>query len=378
MQFKVNSKDLEKLLTKIIPAVPSRTPMPILENFLFEIKDGQLTIYATDLEISLKSSLNVVSEENLNIVIPAKLLYDIVRTLGDTSINFSVDKSGKIFITTDSGKYTLSYLQGEEFPEIPSFPAESSEDDHLAELTMSGSELKTALDLTAFAMSREEIRPAMMGTLFEFSEEEGLRFVATDGHRLVNLQKKNITLNSDEKYIIPERAVSVLQKILGEKDVKIFFSKTHISFRLNEIELITRLIGQKYPDYRSVIPMENEFKLIVETKKLHDIIKRMMLFSSSSTKKVKFSISENNLEISAEDIDIGASGTDHLSCEYNGEPIDIGFNSGYVNDILSHIGFEEKIIFKLHSSTKAVIILPTTEKENQDLMMLLMPVRLNN
>lgn len=377
MEFKVNSKELEKLLSKIIPAVPTRTPMPILENFLFEIKDGLLTVYATDLEISLKTSLKIVSEENLKILLPAKLLYDVVKSLKDTTIRFDIQGNGKINLVTDHGKYNLSYLDHEEFPEIPDFPNDSVDTEDLNEFSIVGSELRFAFEKSSFAMSKEEMRPAMMGTLFEFNDD-GLKFVATDGHRLVNFLNKNIKLNLDANYILPERAVSVLLKILDDKDVKIYLSKTHMSFKLNEYELISRLIKQKYPDYSSVIPLENEFILEVETKELHDVIKRMMLFSTSNTRRVKFSISEDNLEISAEDLDLGASGTENINCKYSGDAVDIGFNSAYVNDVLSHLSFEKKIIFKLHSATKAVIILPTEQKENYDLMMLLMPVRLNN
>ena len=377
MEFKVNSKELEKLLSKIIPAVPSRTPMPILENFLFEIKDGLLTVYATDLEISLKSSLKIAAEENLKILLPAKLLYDVVKSLKDTTIRFEIQSSGKANLNTDHGKYNLSYLDTEEYPDIPDFPGEDLKKEDLNEINISGTDLRFAFEKSSFAVSKEEMRPAMMGTLFEFTEE-GLRFVATDGHRLVNLLNKNIKLDVEARYILPERAASVLLKILDEKDVKIYLSKTHMSFKLNEYELISRLIKQKYPDYSSVIPLENEFAMEVNTKEIHDAIKRMMLFSTSNTRRVKFSISENNLEISAEDLDLGASGTENISCKYTGDPLEIGFNSAYVNDVLSHLSFEEKIVFKLHSATKAVIILPTKEKESYELMMLLMPVRLNN
>ena len=377
MEFKVNSKELEKLLSKIIPAVPSRTPMPILENFLFEIKDGLLTVYATDLEISLKSSLKIAAEENLKILLPAKLLYDVVKSLKDTTIRFEIQSSGKANLNTDHGKYNLSYLDTEEYPDIPDFPGEDLKKEDLNEININGTDLRFAFEKSSFAVSKEEMRPAMMGTLFEFTEE-GLRFVATDGHRLVNLLNKNIKLDVEARYILPERAASVLLKILDEKDVKIYLSKTHMSFKLNEYELISRLIKQKYPDYSSVIPLENEFAMEVNTKEIHDAIKRMMLFSTSNTRRVKFSISENNLEISAEDLDLGASGTENISCKYTGDPLEIGFNSAYVNDVLSHLSFEEKIVFKLHSATKAVIILPTKEKESYELMMLLMPVRLNN
>ena len=375
MEFKVNSKELEKLLSKIIPAVPARTPMPILENFLFEVKDGQLTIYATDLEISLKSSLNIVAEENIKIVVPARLLNDVVRSLKDTTIHFKLMANKKINIVTDMGKYTISYLDADEFPEIPAVEADKNAKD-INEVLVNGVELRQAFDKCAFAMSKEEMRPAMMGTLFEFTDD-GLRFVTTDGHRLVNILKKNIKAAFNLQYVIPERAVSVLSKILDEKDVKIHLTKTFVSFKLNDIELITRLIAQKYPDYASVIPLENEFQMKVNTKDIHDSIKRMMLFSTSSTRRVKFSISKDALEISAEDLDIGASGEEKVVCEYEGDSIEIGFNSAYVNDVLSHLNTEEEIIFKLHSPTKAVVIEPVQKKDNQDLMMLLMPVRLN-
>jgi DNA polymerase-3 subunit beta len=375
MEFKVNSKELEKLLSKIIPAVPTRTPMPILENFLFEVKDGQLTIYATDLEISLKSSLNIVTDENIKIVVPARLLNDVVRSLKDTTIHFKLMANKKINIITDMGKYTISYLEADEFPEIPSVETEKNAKD-INEVLINGEELRSAFEKCAFAMSKEEMRPAMMGTLFEF-RDDGLRFVTTDGHRLVNMLNKNIKAAFNQQYVVPERAVSVLLKVLNEKDVKIHLTKTYVSFKLNDIELITRLISQKYPDYASVIPLENEFFMKVNTRDIHESIKRMMLFSTSSTRRVKFSIMTDALEISAEDLDIGASGEEKVICEYKGDALEIGFNSAYVNDVLTHLSSEEEIIFKLHSPTKAVVIEPVQKKENLDLMMLLMPVRLN-
>lgn len=374
MEFKVNSKDLEKLLSKIIPAVPTRTPMQILESFLFEVKDGLLTIYATDLEISLKSSLNVATEENIKIVVPARLLYDIIKSLKETTIHFKLAANNKLFLNTDTGKYTLSYLEAVDYPEIPTVDSGNAKE--VNQVNINGVELRQAFEKTSFAMSKEEMRPAMMGTLLEFNEE-GLRLVTTDGHRLVNLLKKNINSGINQQYVIPERAISVLLKVLDEKEVKIFITKNYISFKLSDIELISRLISQKYPDYSSVIPMENELRMKVNTKDIHDSIKRMMLFSTSSTRRVKFSVSKDALEISAEDLDIGASGEEKVNCEYNGELLEIGFNSSYVNDVLNHLTDNEEIIFKLHSPTKAVIIEPVQKKENQELMMLLMPVRLN-
>jgi DNA polymerase III subunit beta len=369
MHFNVNSKTLEKLLAKVIPAIPSRTPMPVLENFLLEIKDNLLTVYATDLEISLKSSINVDASEDIKIVVPAKLLFDIIKALKETQLKIEAEKNSKLKITAENGVYYIGYSSADDFPEIQAVTKSR-------ELIMSGTDLKKALDQTSFAMSKEDMRPAMTGTLFEFSEE-GLRFVTTDGHRLVKYVSKTLHSDTEEQYIIPERAISVLSKILDQKEVKINLSKTHASFNFEDLEFISRLIGEKYPSYNSVIPMENENLLKVKTDELQSTVKRMILFSSSNSKQVKFSLKDNNLEVSAEDIDHGSSAKENIYCEYKGEPMDIGFNTLYVNDILTHIN-EEEILFKLHSPTKACIIEPIEKSENEDLMLLLMPVRLNN
>lgn len=369
MEFKINSKVLDKLLSRIIPAVPARTPMPVLENFLFDIKDGSLTVCATDLEIALRSSINVAADENLSMVVPARLLYDIIRTLPDTQINFSTETNSKLILKTDKGVYNIGYSPADEFPEIPEVSKER-------ELVLNGNDLKKAIDQTSFAMSKEDMRPAMTGTLFEFSSE-GLRFVTTDGHRLVKFINKSITTDNTEQYIVPERAITVLSKQLGDSDVKIYLSKTNMSFHIGDLEFITRLIGEKYPAYSSVIPLENENMLKVDKSELLSTVKRMMLFSTSNSKQVKFSIDQNSLELSAEDVDHGSSAKETIHCEYEGDPMDIGFNTGYVNDILTHID-KEKIIFKLHSPTKACIIEPVEMDEDEDLMLLLMPVRLNS
>ncbi len=369
MQFNVNSKVLEKLLSKIIPAVPLRTPMPILENFLFDIKDGALNVCATDLEIALRSSINVATDENMKMVIPARLLFDIIRSLNETQIHFETESNSKLKLTTDNGVYNIGFSSSEDFPAIPSVSGEK-------EIIIGGKDLKKLIDQTSFAMSKEDMRPAMTGTLFEFTAD-GLKFVTTDGHRLVKFINKNVKTDLEEQYIVPERAISVLTKLLSDTDVKIHLSKTNISFNIGDLEFISRLIGEKYPSYNSVIPMENESLMKIKTGELLSTIKRMILFSTSNSKQVKFSISKNQIEVSAEDIDHGSNAKENILCEYSGEPMDIGFNTTYVNDILSHIDGDE-IIFKLHSPTKACIIEPSVVDENEDLMMLLMPVRLNN
>jgi DNA polymerase III subunit beta len=369
MEFKVNSKELERLLARVIPGVATKTPMPILENFLIDIKENKMVVTSTDLEIALKSWMNIDSDGDFQMVIPAKLLYDIIRQLGDTQISFEVETNSKIKLKTENGIYNIGYSSGNDFPQIPKVSKER-------EFSINGKELKKAIDQTAFAMSKEDMRPAMTGTLLEFSEA-GLRFVTTDGHRLVKYVNKSIVAKESEQYILPERAVSVLSKQLSDGNVKFYLSKTNIAFELDDLEFITRLIGEKYPAYNSVIPLENEKRMKIKTTDLHSTIKRMLLFATSNSKQVKFSLTGNNLEVSAEDIDHGSNAKETIVCEYEGDPMEIGFNTLYINDILSHLDNEE-IVFKLHSPTKACIIEPTGIKDNEELMLLLMPVRLNN
>jgi len=253
MEFNINSKELEKLLSKVIPAVPTRTPMAILENFLFEIDKGKLTVYSTDLEISLRSSIQITAEDNIKIVVPAHLLYDVVRTLSDTEIKFNTETNSKLKLTTENGTYSIGFSSPDEFPPIPEITAEDK-------IKISGKELKKAIDLISFAMSKEDMRPAMTGSLFEFTEE-GINFVATDGHRLVKYTNKKIKKTNEEQFIIPERAINVLSKLLTENDINATFSKTNVSFTIGEVVFISRLIAEKYPAYNSVIPLENETRI---------------------------------------------------------------------------------------------------------------------
>ncbi len=369
MEFKINSKVLEKLLSKIIPAVPVRTPMSILENFLFDIQDGSLTVYATDLEMSLISSINVAADDNIKMVLPAKLLYEIIRSLGDTLVHFEVESSSKIKLTTDNGEYDISYLPHDDFPIIPKVPVEN-------ETTIAGDDLRRAFEYTSFAIGKEDVRPAMTGMLFEFSDE-GLKFITTDSHRLIKHINKNLKFDDNQQYVIPEKAISILLKLISHNDVKFYFSNSNALFKIDDITFISRLINDKYPAYNSVIPLVNENKLKLDAKEILASVKRMILFSIADNKQVRFSIETNDLEISAEDNERGSKAKEHLHCEYDGEPMEIGFNTIYLQEILNHIE-DDEIIFKLHSSTKACIIVPSQPKENEDTMFLLMPIRLNN
>lgn len=369
MKFKANSKNLEKLLSKVFPAIPARTPMSILENFLFEIEEGSLKVTATDLEIVLTSSIDIEAEEDIRMVIPAKLLLDIVKSLGDTVISFETSDNDKLKMTTETGTYALGYASTEDYPKIPVAEKDKT-------LTISGKVLRRALEKTSFAISKEAMRPAMMGMLLDMSDE-GMKFVTTDGHRLAKFVNKNITFDFIEQVIIPERAITVLNKVLPDEEIKMHLGESNIAFKINDLVMVSRLIAQKYPDYQTVIPIENENLLKVNKHELLAAIKRMLIFSTSSYQQVKLSISKTIIELFSENMDSGSSAKETIMCEYDGDDLNIGFNTVYLNDVLMHLD-DSDIILKLSSPTRACILESSVQKEDEDLMMLLMPVRLNS
>lgn len=373
MEFRVNSKSFEKILSKIIPAVPSKSAVnEKIINFFFEIKDGKLIISGTDGEIALKSSLDIITDEMINakILIPAKLLFDLVRSLNDTDIRFVLNDSFTS-LKFDTGEYKINVSDAEAYPELPVVSKDQ-------EFAMDSEILKKALQQTTFAISKETVRPSMQGTLFEFTPD-GLRFVTTDGHRLVKYINTEIKKDTPSQYIVPERGVSVLEKLLGTGEVRFYFSHGYAAFIMDDIEFYSRLIMERFPSYDSVIPKENEILLKVNTNTLLSVAKRMYNFINDlkDHPQVKLSITKNNLEVSTNEISTGSSAKENIQCEFSGSELDIAFKTQYLIDVLSHLNSPEAI-FKLHSPTKAAIIEPSDSAEGEELLMLLMPVRLNN
>lgn len=369
MLLNINSKVLEKLLAKVIPAVPQRTPLTIIENFLVEVTDGKLTVTATDLHITITAYINVDADQNIKIVVPAKLLFDIVRSLEDTNILIEIEDNKRLRLKTEKGVYHIGFESPEGFPKLPEVSSKRL-------LSMEGSLLKKLIDLTSFAISKENMRPAMQGMLLELSPD-GLKVVTTDGHRLVKHLSGSFEFEELEQYVIPERAISIIPKIVTDEKINVYLDKSHLQIDVDNISLVIRLIEQSYPDYNAVIPLTNESLLKVKRSDLNAAVRRMLLFATSTFHQSRIVLSTDKLEISAEDIDKGSSGKETIYCEFSGEPMSIGFNTAFLNEVLNHLD-SETVHFKLNSPTKAVIVLPEEQKENEDLFMLLMPVRLNS
>lgn len=369
MKFTVGSTELLKVLTKASGVVPSRSTLPILENYLFDVSKDTLKVTATDLEVSLSTSLSVQGEENGKLAVPAKRIMETIRALPNVEVKFTAEMSSKkLNMKTKNGAYTLA---GEASDDYPTIPHPKTDD----KITLDREIVTRLINETLFAVSTDELRPAMMGVLFQIRKNM-IRAVSTDGHRLVRIASSAQGYAKERDIIVPAKALNTVTKSLEEESCSIIIDDTHVVFNFGETTLVSRLIGEKYPNYESVIPTDNEKKLVVNRSEVLSSVRRIALYASTTTHQIRFSLKKNSLTISAEDVDFGNEANETVSCEYNEDAMDIGFNSNYLIDIMTHLDTED-VIFMLSTPTRAGIIKPGTQRDGEDLLMLVMPVRLN-
>ena len=370
MKFAVASTELQKALNKISGVVPSKSTLPILENILFALTKNSLRLAATDLEVSMAATIEVKGLEDGSVAVPAKRFMDTVRSLPEVQVSFHADpSSNKIKMATENGEYNLVGESSEEFPTIPQFKADE-------QMMMEGGLLKSMIHRTIFSVSTDELRPAMTGVLLQLKGGE-LRAVASDGHRLVRINFGNLKPKIKKDIIVPAKALALVSRTAEETQNTLAVDTSHVQFTFGNTTLTSRLIEESYPNYESVIPLDNEKKLTVSKDLLLASVKRVSLYSSSTTHQVRFSLKKNEMVIAAEDVDFGGEAKERIPCHYDAEALEIGFNSGYVTDILSHIESDD-VVFKFSSPVRAAIIMPAAQRENEDVLMLVMPMRLNN
>jgi DNA polymerase-3 subunit beta len=355
MKFIVSTSQLLKQLQTIGGVISSNTVLPILEDFLFDIDKGVLTIFATDLENSMSTSLEVESKENGKIAIPAKILLDTLKTLPEQPLTFSVDtKSFAIELTSENGKYKLTGENPADFPKIPVAEDTST-------INIASNVLSFGINKTLFAVSNDDLRPAMTGVFFKLSPD-GLTFVSTDAHKLVRYTRKDAKSDKEASFIVPKKALNLLKNA--------FFS-------FNNVNLICRLIDAKYPDYNAVIPADNNSTLTLGRYDFQNSLRRISIFSNKTTHQVVLNIKANEVAISAQDLDFSNEAKENINATYDGDNMEIGFNAKFLIEMLGVLNTDE-INMKLSLPTKAGILVPTTADENDDLLMLVMPVMLNS
>ncbi|MGJ1385293.1 DNA polymerase III subunit beta [Sphingobacterium spiritivorum] len=372
MRFIVSTSILLKQLQAISGASSSSTVLPILENFLFEIKDNTLTISATDLQTSMVTSLQIESKEEGRVAMPSKILIETLKTLPDQPVAFSVDTNTlAIEISAGDGKYKLSGENADDFPKIPTV-------DNTSTVNIPAPVLAEAINKTIFAVSNDELRPAMSGVLVQLAEQS-TTFVSTDAHKLVRYRRTDIYTDKPASLILPKKALSLLKSSLPSDDVNVTieYNNTNAFFQFGNIFLICRLIDERYPDYEAVIPQVNPNKLTVDRSLFLNTLRRVVIFANKTTHQVRLRISGSELNISAEDLDFSNEAHERLSCQFEGDDMEIGFNAKFLVEMLNNLNSEE-VIIEMSTPNRAGLLIPAIKDDNEDILMLVMPVMLNN
>ncbi|MBS9523969.1 DNA polymerase III subunit beta [Litoribacter ruber] len=372
MKFIVSSSALLKQLSAINGVVTTNPVVPILENFLFEIKEGKLTITASDLQTSMMTEIDVEAKEDGNIAVPAKILIETLKNLPEQPVTFSIDsETYSIEISSDNGRYKLAGENATDFPKIPSVTNATTVD-------MSTEVLSSAINNTIFATSNDELRPAMTGVYVNLSSTNAT-FVATDGHRLIRYRRVDVASPDAASIIIPRKALNLLKSTLPSENVPVSveFNSSNAYFNFNNIRMICRLIDERFPDYENVIPVDNNNDMTIDRVEFMSSMKRIAIYANKTTHQVRLKLVGSELQISAEDLDFSNEANERLSCEHEGEDIEIGFNAKFLIEMLNNISAKE-VTLKFSAPNRAGLIVPSDKGENEDILMLVMPVMLNN
>jgi DNA polymerase-3 subunit beta len=345
--------------------------VPILENFLFVVKDGKLTASASDLQISMTTTLNIETTDNGSIAVPAKKLLDTLKSLPEQPVTFNIDEENlTIELTSYKGRYKLAGEQADDFPKIPQADGKSK-------VTISSEALASAISKTLFAVGTDELRPAMTGMYLQIGKDK-TTFVATDGNRLIKYTRTDVKSAQEETMIVPKKALALLKSALPSEitDVQFEYNGSNAFFAFENINLVCRLIDENYPDYELAIPLNNESKLVLDRNEMLTSLKRLDIYANQTTHQVRLKMSGSSLQVFAEDLDFSNEGQEALICEFDGEDMEIGFNARYLIEMLSNVSSSE-LTMTFSTPNRASILLPNEKSEEEDILMLIMPVMLN-
>ncbi|MCO6466645.1 MAG: DNA polymerase III subunit beta [Bradyrhizobiaceae bacterium] len=372
MQFTVALTDLQKALQKVLPAIPAKSTMPVLEHLHASLEDNSLTCTATDQEITISLTVQVSGEGNGSVLIPARQFNDLVKELGTAgTITVSVSNASLVSVRTPTGSFEMKGLDASEFPTIPPFPESKV-------ASLSRENMSRMANKTVFAVSTEEYRPSMTGVFFQF-DGKGATAVATDGFRL-----SRVTIAAPEgspfpeglEVIVPARTVELLRKV--ESDVTMEVSRTHARFTIGALMITTRIIDEKYPPYQNVIPTDNDKTLTVHQREVLSAIKRVSLFANTNTRHVRFKLNEHEANVHSEDEESGGKGTETIPCEFTHSDFEIGFNYRFLEEAIKNITTDDdpdlNIRMTFSTSVRAVLITPGGA--DSGLLMLVMPVKI--
>ena len=372
MKLIVSSVALLKKLQIVGGVINSSNTIPVLDHFLFELEDSSLTITASDLETTMSTNIDVDSESKGKLAIPSKLLLDTLKTFPEQPLTFVVLENNIIEINSNHGKYALAYSDGEQFPKTIQLDNPSS-------TKLSSDVLLRAINNTLFAAGNDDLRPVMSGVFFQLSNNN-LTFVATDAHKLVKYTRSDFSASETAEFIMPKKPLNLLKTILGDKEyeVEVEYNNSNAKFVLPETIIICRLIDGNYPNYEAVIPKENPNVLTIDRVQFLNSVKRVSIFSNKTTHQIRLRAAGAELNISAEDLDFSNKAEERLTCDYQGDDIQIGFNSRFLLEMLNNLESSE-IRLEMSLPNRAGILKPTSgNAEGESITMLVMPVMLNS
>ena len=374
MKFVVYSAALYSHLQAISRVINSKSTLPILDCFLFNIEGNKLSITASDNETTLDTSLEVVeSDGDFQFAISSKTLLDAIKELPEQPITFDVNtQTMEVSIQYMNGKYSLVGQSADEYP-MAALMGENS-----VTFTIEADTLLSGINRTVFATADDELRPVMNGIYFDIFADY-ITLVASDGHKLVRYKLFNAKGGEKAAFILPKKPAALLKNLLAKEagEIKITFDDRNATFEMPNHRMICRLIEGRYPNYNSVIPQNNPFKITIDRTAMLSALRRVSVFSSQSSSLIKLRMNNNELLISAQDIDFSTSAEEKLTCNYEGNAMSIGFKATFLMDILSNISSQE-VVIEVSDPSRAGVLVPAEQNETEELLMLLMPMMLND
>ena len=374
MRFDVSSTALLSRLQAVGKVIASKNTLPILDNFLFQLEGNVLTVTASDVETRLVTSVEVMNAQGSGLFcVSAKMLLEPLKELPEQPLTFDVnDANLEVFIHFQNGKYNFIGQKGDTYPQQKPLSEQA------VEVVIDAQQLLNGISRSLFATADDELRPAMNGIYFDFHTDD-LTFVASDGHKLVRL--RNLSVKSEERasFILPKKPATLLKNLLAKEDgvVRLQFDDNNAYVHCVNFEMVCRLIEGRYPNYNSVIPKENPFQVTIDRLSLLNALKRVSVFSNQSSSLIKLHLKDNLLTVSAQDIDFSTSAEERIPCAYEGDELSIGFKATYLIDILGNLSSTD-VILQLADPSRAGLIFPSENEENEDFLMLLMPMMLND
>ena len=373
MKFIVSSTGLFSRLQAISRVINSKNSLPILDCFLLELTDGTLFITASDSETTLSTSIETNEyDTDGRFAVNSKTILDALKEIPEQPLAFEVSENMEIVVKYQNGKYSLIGQNADEYPQSANLGSNAVHVGLGVEILMNG------INRSLFATADDELRPVMNGIYFDITTED-ITFVASDGHKLVRNKSYKARGNEKTAFILPKKPATLLKNLLPKEtgDVQIDFDDRNAMFTLENYSMTCRLIEGRYPNYNSVIPQNNPHRATIDRAAFVSALKRVSVFSSAASSLIKLRLDMNTIQISGQDIDFSTSAEETLMCQYEGNQMSIGFKSTFLIDILNNMASQE-VVMELADPSRAGVIVPVEQNEDEDLLMLLMPMMLND